>query len=73
MNGDAFFYGPMNARQLSDYIYDLYIADGAPVSEAWAIAEAFERLGRAACVREIEEMVDSLKRQGYNPMALDCF
>lgn len=73
MIGDKFFYSPMNARQLSDYVYDLYIADGAPVSEAWAIAERFETLGRAACVREIEYMVNKLKLQGYNPMALDCF
>ena len=73
MVGDKFFYSPMSARQLSDYIYDLYIADGAPVSEAWNVAERFESLGRAACCREIECMVDKLKLKNYNPMALDCF
>ena len=71
MNGDAFFYSNLTARQLSDYVYDLHLADGALVSEAWHAAEEVERKGRAACVFEIERLATKLKLTNYSPV-IEC-
>jgi hypothetical protein len=49
------FKSKLSAAELADMLYDLCVARGDRRVDAWYRADEFERVGRAALVREIED------------------
>jgi len=49
------FKSKLSAAELADMLYDLCVARGDRRVDAWYKADEFERIGRAALVREIED------------------